>query len=289
MRNKGHTLIRWQVRRVDEGLIFAWFIAVAIGVSIAISKAKRSAFSDYKIRSLQGKAAAQVFGVLGAIVFGLGLLMYSGLLAKTEYIVGVSALTYAAFSQYSPVNGALSFLTVAYRTEFAIDDWIKVSNDAGSIKGKVKDFTLKGVRLKTFDMSEAIIGCDELMHSIVENLTPSDIFRWETPLSVSKMMKVKIIENTVNAVLMEHSLDALVDEEGFPQKAYIEYHDDKLDFKPNFRRITIYTYHPKWIPMPEGAEPIGYEVAYQLSRDFKKDIYEKMDSHKNAYVDMVTQ
>tara|TARA_R100000808_G_scaffold5674_2_gene17064 strand:+ start:243 stop:1067 length:825 start_codon:yes stop_codon:yes gene_type:complete len=274
---------------VDEGLVFAWFIAVAIGVSIAISKAKKSSFSDYKIRSLQGKAAAQVFGLLGAIVFGLGLLMYSGLLAKTEYIVGVSALTYAAFSQYSPVNGALSFLTVAYRTEFAIDDWIKVSNDAGSIKGKVKDFTLKGVRLKTFDMSEAIIGCDELMHSIVENLTPSDIFRWETPLSVSKMMKVKIIENTVNAVLMEHSLDALVDEEGFPQKAYIEYHDDKLDFKPNFRRITIYTYHPKWIPMPEGAEPIGYEVAYQLSRDFKKDIYEKMDSHKNAYVDMVTQ
>ena len=40
MRNKGHTLIRWQVRRVDEGLVFAWFIAVAIGVSIAISKAE---------------------------------------------------------------------------------------------------------------------------------------------------------------------------------------------------------------------------------------------------------
>ena len=70
---------------------------------------------------------------------------------------------------------------------------------------------------------------------------------------------------------------------------YIEYHDDKLDFKPNFRRITIYTYHPKWIPMPEGAEPIGYEVAYQLSREFKRDIYEKIDSHKNAYADMVTQ
>ena len=49
----------------------------------------------------------------------------------------------------------------------------------------------------------------------------------------------------------------------------------------------IYTYHPKWIPMPEGAEPIGYEVAYQLSRDFKRDIYEKMDSQKNAYVDVV--
>ena len=82
-------------------------------------------------------------------------------------------------------------------------------------------------------------------------------------------------------------LDALVDEEGFPQKAYLEFHDDKLDFKPNFRRITIYTYHPKWIPMPEGSEPIGYEVAYQLSREFKRDIYEKMDSQKNAYVDVV--
>ena len=274
---------------MDEGLVFAWFIAVALAVSAAIKKAKKSAFSDYKIRSLQGKAAAQVFGVLGLIVFGVGLMMYSGLLARTEYIVGISALTYAAFSQYSPINGALSFLTVAYRTEFAIDDWVKISNEAGEIKGKVKDFSLKGVRLKTFDMSECIIGCDELMHSIVENLTPSDIFRWETALSVSKMMKVKIIENTVNTVLMEHSLSSLVDEDGFKQEAYIEYHDDKLDFKPNFRRITIYTYHPKWIPMPEGSEPIGYEVAYQLSREFKRDIYEKIDSHKNAYADMVTQ
>ena len=272
---------------MDEGLIFAWFIAVALGVSIAVKKAKKSAFSDYKIRSLQGKAAAQVFGVLGTLIFGVGLLMYSGLLAQTEYIVGVSALTYAAFSQYSPVNGALSFLTVAYRTEFAIDDWIKVSKPSGSIKGKVKDFSLKGVRVKTFDMSEAIISCDELMHAVVENLTPSDIFRWETPVSVSKMVPVKNIENTVNSVLSQHSLESLVDEEGFTQSAYVEFHDDKLDFKPNFRRISIYTYHPKWIPMPDGAEPIGYEVAYQLSRDFKKDIYEKMDSHKNAYVDVV--
>ena len=272
---------------MDEGLVFAWFIAVALGVSAAIAKAKKSAFSDYKIRSLQGKAAAQVFGVLGALVFGVGLLMYSGLLARTEYIVGVSALTYAAFSQYSPVNGALSFLTVAYKTEFAIDDWVKVSNEAGEIKGKVKDFSLKGVRLKTFDMSEAIVSCDELLHSVVENLTPSDIFRWETPVSISKMVPVKNIENTVNAVLSQHSLESLVDEEGFAQKAYIEFHDDKLDFKPNFRRISIYTYHPKWIPMPDGAEPIGYEVAYQLSREFKRDMYEKMDSQKNAYVDVV--
>ena len=272
---------------MDEGIIFAWFIVVSIGVSAAVKRAKRSAFADYKIRSLQGKAAAQVFGVLGALVFGVGLLMYSGLLAKTEYIVGVSALTYAAFSQYSPVNGALSFLTVAYRTEFAIDDWIKVSKHSGTIKGKVKDFSLKGVRLKTFDMSEAIISCDELMHAVVENLTPSDLFRWETPVSVSKMVPVKNIENTVNSVLSQHSLEALVDEEGFTQSAYVEFHDDKLDFKPNFRRISIYTYHPKWIPMPEGSEPIGYEVAYQLSREFKRDMYEKMDSQKNAYADVV--
>ena len=272
---------------MDEGLIFAWFIAVALGVSIAVKKAKKSAFSDYKIRSLQGKAAAQGFGVLGTLIFGVGLLMYSGLLARTEYIVGVSALTYAAFSQYSPVNGALSFLTVAYRTEFAIDDWIKVSKPSGSIKGKVKDFSLKGVRVKTFDMSEAIISCDELMLAVVENLTPSDLFRWETPVSVSKMVPVKNIENTVNSVLSQHSLESLVDEEGFTQSAYVEFHDDKLDFKPNFRRISIYTYHPKWIPMPDGAEPIGYEVAYQLSREFKRDMYEKMDSQKNAYVDVV--
>ena len=270
---------------MDEGLVFAWFIVVALCVSAAVKKAKKSAFSDYKIRSLQGKAATQVFGVLGVLVFGVGLLMYSGLLARTEYIVGISALTYAAFSQYSPVNGALSFLTVAYRTEFAIDDWVKISNKAGQIKGKVKDFSLKGVRLKTFDMSEAIVSCDELLHSVVENLTPNDLFRWETPLSVSKMVPVKNIENVTTKVLEEHNLSEINDEEGFLQKAYIEFHDDKLDFKPNFRRISIYTYHPKWIPMAEGAEPIGYEVAYQLSREFKRDIYERMDNQKMSYVD----
>ena len=85
--------------------------------------------------------------------------------------------------------------------------------------------------------------------------------------------------------MSKHSLESLVDDEGFVQAAYIEFHDDKLDFKPNFRRISIYTYHPKWIPMAEGAEPIGYEVAYKLSRDFKRDIYERMDSQKMSYVD----
>jgi len=270
---------------VDEGLIFAWFIVVAIGVSAAVKRAKRSAFADYKIRSLQGKAAAQVFGVLGTLIFGVGLLMYSGLLAKTEYIVGVSALTYAAFSQYSPVNGALSFLTVAYRTEFAIDDWIKVTKNAGTIKGKVKDFSLKGVRLKTFDMSEAIISCDELMHAVVENLTPNDIFRWTTPLTVSKGAPVVSLENICNKVLESHNLVSVVDEEGFKQESYLEFHDDKLDYKPTFRRVAIYTYHPKWIPMSEGAEPIGYEVAYQMAKEFKRDIYSELDSLQNSYMD----
>ena len=189
----------------------------------------------------------------------------------------------------SPHNIMLTFDGAVKVIDFGIAkaETNSESTQAGTIKGKVKDFSLKGVRLKTFDMSEAIVSCDELLHSVVENLTPSDIFRWETPVSISKMVPVKNVENTVNAVLSQHSLESLVDEEGFAQKAYVEFHDDKLDFKPNFRRISIYTYHPKWIPMPEGAEPIGYEVAYQLSREFKRDMYEKMDSQKNAYVDVV--
>ena len=89
----------------------------------------------------------------------------------------------------------------------------------------------------------------------------------------------------VDAALSQHNLETIVDEEGFPQKAYVEFHDDKLDFKPNYRRISIFTYHPKWIPMPEGAEPIGYEVAYQISREFKRDIYAAMDSQQMSYLD----
>jgi len=270
---------------VDEGLIFAWFIAVAIGVSAAVSRVKRINTLDFKIRSLTGKAAGQVFGVLGVLIFLVGVAAYSGVLAKTEYIVGFSALTYIALSQYSPVNTAFSFLTVAYRTEFAIDDWINISNKDGAIKGKVKDFTMKGVRIKTFDMSECIIGCDELLHSVVENLTPNDLFRWQTTLSVSKAIPVETVETICKAKLGEHTLSEIVDEEGFKQQAYLEFHDDKLDFKPNYRRISIFTYHPKWIPMAEGAEPIGYEVAYQISRDFKRDIYAAMDSQQMSYLD----
>ena len=270
---------------MDEGLVFAWFIAVALCVSAAISRVKKLNTIDFKIRSLQGKAAAQVFGVVGAIIFLIGLAAYSGVLAKTEYIVGFSALTYIALSQYSPVNTAFSFLTVAYRTEFAIDDWIQVSNNSGSIKGKVKDFTMKGVRIKTFDMSECIVGCDELLHSVVENLTPNELFRWQTTLSVSKAIPIETVESICKVRLGEHALSEIMDEDGFKQEAYLEFHDDKLDFKPNYRRISIYTYHPKWIPMPEGAEPIGYEVAYQLSRDFKRDVYQSLDSQQMSYLD----
>ena len=270
---------------MDEGIIFAWFIAVAICVSAAISRVKKVNTLDFKIRSLQGKAATQVFGVVGAIIFLLGLAAYSGVLAKTEYIVGFSALTYIALSQYSPVNTAFSFLTVAYRTEFAIDDWIRLSNGSSEITGKVKDFTMKGVRIKTFDMSECIIGCDELLHTIVENLTPTDLFRWQTTLSVSKAIPIETVESICKVRLGEHALSEIMDEEGFKQEAYLEFHDDKLDFKPNYRRISIYTYHPKWIPMPEGAEPIGYEVAYQLSRDFKRDVYQSLDSQQMSYLD----
>ena len=222
---------------MDEGVIFAWFIAVGLGVSLAISRVKKVNTLDFKIRSLQGKAATQVFGVVGAIIFLLGLAAYSGVLAKTE------------------------------------------------VTGKVKDFTMKGVRIKTFDMSECIIGCDELLHTIVENLTPTELFRWQTTLSVSKAIPIETVESICKVRLGEHALSEITDEEGFKQQAYLEFHDDKLDFKPNYRRISIFTYHPKWIPMPEGAEPIGYEVAYQLSRDFKRDVYQSLDSQQMSYLD----
>ena len=270
---------------MDEAVIFAWFIAVALGVSFAIGRVKKINTLDFKIRSLQGKAATQVFGVIGSLIFLVVIAMYSGLLAHTEYIVGFSALTYIALSQYSPVNTAFSFLTVANRTEFAIDDWIMVSSISGEVKGKVKDFTMKGVRIKTFDMSECIVGCDELIHSVVENLTPTELFRWQTTLSVSKAIPIETVESICKVRLGEHALSEIMDEEGFKQEAYLEFHDDKLDFKPNYRRISIFTYHPKWIPMPEGAEPIGYEVAYQISRDFKRDVYRSLDSQQMSYLD----
>ena len=270
---------------MEPAFIFGWFIAVCILVLIAVGTSSKRVMGDKKIRNLQAKAAFQVFGLFGVLIFGIGVLLYGGYLSDPANVVGVSALAYAAFSRYSPINNALSFLTVAYRTEFAIDDWIKVSNQAGAIVGKVKDFSLKGVKVRTFDMSESIVSCEEMMHSFVENLTPGEIFRWKTILSISKAATVKSTENICRKVLEESNLASIMDEDGYQQDAYVEFHDDQLQFKPSFRRVTIYTYHPKWITMTENSEPIGYEVAYALARKFKRNILSELDSMQMTYLD----
>ena len=270
---------------MEPAIVFGWFIVVFVLVLAAVTASSKRVMGDKKIRNLQAKAALQVFGLLGILVFGIGVLLYGGYLSDPANVVGVSALTFAAFSKYSPINNALSFITIAYRTEFAIDDWIKVSNQAGKIVGKVKDFNLKGVKVRTFDMSESIISCEELMHSFVENLTPGDIFRWKTLLSISKAASVKSTENICRKVLEESNLTSITDEDGYQQDAYVEFHDDQLQFKPSFRRVSIYTYHPKWITMVESSEPIGYEVAYALARKFKRDILSELDSMQMTYVD----
>jgi len=270
---------------MEPALIFGWFIVVFILVIAAVGASSKRVMGDKKIRNLQAKAAMQVFGLLGFLIFGIGVLLYGGYLSDPANVVGVSALTFAAFSKYSPINNALSFITIAYRTEFAIDDWIKVSNQSGKIVGKVKDFNLKGVKVRTFDMSESIVSCEELLHSFVENLTPGDIFRWKTLLSISKAASVKSTENICRKVLEENNLTSITDEDGYQQDAYVEFHDDQLQFKPSFRRVSIYTYHPKWITMAESSEPIGYEVAYALARQFKRDILSELDSMQMTYVD----
>ena len=270
---------------MEPAFIFGWFIVVFILVITAVGASSKRVMGDKKIRNLQAKAAMQVFGLLGVLVFGIGVLLYGGYLSDPANVVGVSALTFAAFSKYSPINNALSFITIAYRTEFAIDDWIKVSNQSGKIVGKVKDFNLKGVKVRTFDMSESIVSCEELLHSFVENLTPGDIFRWKTLLSISKAASVKSTENICRKVLEENNLTSITDEDGYQQDAYVEFHDDQLQFKPSFRRVSIYTYHPKWITMSESSEPIGYEVAYALARQFKRDILSELDSMQMTYVD----
>ena len=270
---------------MEPAIIFGWFIVVFVLVITAVGASSKRMMGDKKIRNLQAKAALQVFGLFGTLIFAIGVLLYGGHLSDPANVVGVSALAYAAFSKYSPVNNALSFLTIAYRTEFAIDDWIRVSNTAGNIVGKVKDFNLKGVKVKTFDMSESIISCEELIHSFVENLTPGEIFRWMTVLSISKAASIKSIENICRKVLDENNLSSIMDEEGYQQDAYVEFHDDQLQFKPSFRRVSIFTYHPKWITMTESSEPIGYEVAYALARQFKRDILSELDSQQMTYVD----
>jgi small-conductance mechanosensitive channel len=222
---------------------------------------------------------------MGAILFMIGMLFYGGYLNKIENIAGLAAITYAAFSQWSPLNNALAFMTVAYRTEFAIDDWINIKNQNGHVIGKAKDFTFRGIKVRTFDMSEVIISCEELLHSLVENLTPEHIFRWKTSLYVSKAIPIDKVDATIERFLNDNSIKEMNDGDHWHQ-AYVEYFDE-MDFRPSFRKVIVYTYHPKWIDLGDGdVDPIGYEVAYQITRKFKSEVYSEIAKEQNSYLDM---
>jgi len=270
---------------MDPAILFAWAILVFVFTSGAIKAVTRQEAGSFKIRDLKTKAATQIFGVMGFLLFAIGVMFYGGYLSKVENMVGLAAITYAAFSQYSPLTNAFSFMTVAYRTEFAIDDWIKISNQNGDVIGKAKDFNFRGIKVRTFDMSEVIISCEELLHSLVENLTPEHIFRWKTSMYVSKAVPIDLVDATVNRFLTDNSINSLQDGE-YAQKSYVEYFDE-MDYRPSFRKVVVYTYHPKWIDMGNGeVDPIGYEVAYQITRKFKSEVYSEIAKEQNSYLDM---
>jgi hypothetical protein len=66
----------------------------------------------------------------------------------------------------------------------------------------------------------------------------------------------------------------------------VEYFDE-MDFRPSFRKVIVYTYHPKWIDLGDGdVDPIGYEVAYQITRKFKSEVYSEIAKEQNSYLDM---
>ena len=270
---------------MDPAIIFAWAIVVFILTSGAIKTVTLQESGSFKIRGLKTKAATQIFGVMGFILFVIGTLAYGGYLSKIENMVGLAAVTYAAFSQWSPLTTSFSFMTVAYRTEFAIDDWIKISNPNGEVVGKAKDFNFRGIKVRTFDMSEVIISCEELLHSLVENLTPEHIFRWKTSLSVSKAVPIDKVNATIERFLNDNSIKDLQDGE-LIQRSYVEYFDE-MDYRPSFRKVIVYTYHPKWIDLGDGeVDPIGYEVAYQVTRKFKSEVYSEIAKEQNSYLDM---
>tara|TARA_R100001086_G_scaffold74709_1_gene36032 strand:+ start:931 stop:1761 length:831 start_codon:yes stop_codon:yes gene_type:complete len=270
---------------MDPAILFAWAIVVFILTTGAIKAVGNQNAGSFKIRDLKTKAATQIFGVMGIIIFGVGVLLYGGYLNKIENVAGLAAITYAAFSQYSPLNNAFSFMTVAYKTEFAIDDWIQISNQNGKVIGKAKDFNFRGIKVRTFDMSEVIISCEELLHSLVENLTPEHVFRWKTSLFVSKAVPIDKINNTILRFLNDNQIISLQDEE-INHESYVEYFDE-MDFRPSFRKVVVYTYHPKWIDLGNGdVDPIGYEVAYQITRKFKSDVYAEIAKEQNSYLDM---
>ena len=270
---------------MDPAILFAWAIVVFIATSGAIKAVGNQNAGSFKIRDLKTKAATQIFGVMGLIVFGVGVLLYGGYLNKIENVAGLAAITYAAFSQYSPLNNAFSFMTVAYKTEFAIDDWIKISNQNGEVIGKAKDFNFRGIKVRTFDMSEVIISCEELLHSLVENLTPEHVFRWKTSMYVSKAIPIEKVNATIERFLNDNSIKELSDGE-FGHQSYVEYFDE-MDYRPSFRKVHVYTYHPKWIDLGDGeVDPIGYEVAYQITRKFKSEVYSEIAKEQNSYLDM---
>ena len=270
---------------MDPAILFAWAIVVFILTTGAIKAVGNQNAGSFKIRDLKTKAATQIFGVMGLIVFGVGVLLYGGYLNKIENVAGLAAITYAAFSQYSPLNNAFSFMTVAYKTEFAIDDWIQISNPNGKVIGKAKDFNFRGIKVRTFDMSEVIISCEELLHSLVENLTPEHVFRWKTSLFVSKAVPIDKINSTILRFLNDNQIISLQDDE-INHESYVEYFDE-MDFRPSFRKVVVYTYHPKWIDLGNGdVDPIGYEVAYQITRKFKSEVYSEIAKEQNSYLDM---
>ena len=270
---------------MDPAILFAWGIVVFILTTWAIKTVTKQELGSFKIRSLKTKAATQIFGVMGFLLFAIGVMFYGGYLSKVENMVGLAAITYAAFSQWSPLTTSLSFMMVAYRTEFAIDDWIKISNQNGEVVGKAKDFTFRGIKVRTFDMSEVIVSCEELLHALVENLTPEHIFRWKTSMYVSKAVSIDKVNATIERFLNDNSINALQDGD-FVQKSYVEYFDE-MDYRPSFRKVIVYTYHPKWIDLGDGeVDPIGYEVAYQVTRKFKSEVYSEIAKEQNSYLDM---
>jgi small-conductance mechanosensitive channel len=270
---------------MDSSILFAWFILVAVIVSVAVNVAASRMLGRHKIRNIQIRAATQVFGTAGLFVFTTVYLYAEGYLDTTINVLGISALIVVAFSKYSPVNNAFSFMIVAYRTEFHIDDWIQISNVNGKMRGKVKDFNLKGVRIQNFSLSESIVSNEELIHSFVVNLTPDDLFRWPTVIRTSKAMDAESVEKIIIDNLVKHNLsEASGTIATF--NSYFEYFDDDLDYRPNYRSMTIYTYHPKWIQGGEAhLEPNGFELAYTVTRQLKRDIMTEIEAEELSYVD----
>ena len=260
------------------------FLIIAIFISIAIHISQTRVGSRHKIRNIQALAALQVFGALGVLIFSVVYLYYEGYLDSNLNVLGVGAVTVFGFSKYSPLNNAFSFMTVAYRTEFRIDDWIKIKNPNGELKGKVKDFNLKGIRLKTFDLSEIIISNDEALHSFVINLTPKDTFRWESTITIAKTTPGEYLEQVIINALKEHELLEHRDLDGDLYSTYLEVMDSVLEYKPEFRRMSIYTFHSKYIETrDELLEPNGYEIAYIKTRNLVRDICYELDEQSITY------